>query len=61
MSIAEEIRVLTWDAGARRLGEIVDALQAKLDNLQQQVDACCGSSLQKIPQATTAEAPKTEP
>jgi len=31
MAYAEEIKTLTGDAGARRLGEIVDALTARLN------------------------------
>lgn len=38
MSYQAEISKLTLDAGARRLAQIVDAMQA-------QVDACCGGSI----------------
>ncbi len=58
MTIADEIKLLTTDPGARRLAEIAD-------QIQEQVNRCCdcGSDLRPaapIP-SPTPPAPATEP
>lgn len=58
MTIADEIKLLTTDPGARRLAEIAD-------QLQEQVNRCCdcGSDLRSAaPSPSLAQpAPATEP
>lgn len=43
-TVADEIKKLTSDPGARRLGEYIDKLQAQITTLQQKVADCCDPS-----------------
>jgi ABC-type Zn2+ transport system substrate-binding protein/surface adhesin len=58
MTIAEEIKLLTTDPGARRLAEIAD-------QIQEQVNRCCGYGSDLRPEAPSPSlappAPATEP
>lgn len=57
---AQQIRALTIDPGARRVGEVLDDMQAAIDALQAQVDSCCGETLAKKGKATHSNKPKSE-
>lgn len=52
MTIAEQIRLLTEDPGANQLAKIVDQLQT-------QVNACCGGGINNV--AGASESSKAPP
>lgn len=61
MTVADEIKRLTSDPGARKLGEYVDKMQAQLNVLEAKVAACCdgGSIARPATPTKPPEAPTT--
>lgn len=60
MSYADEIKKMTSDPGARRLGAIADDLEAKLVVLQRKVAACCEGPDLRSDQPPASDASATD-
>jgi hypothetical protein len=62
MSYADEIKKMTSDPGARRLGAIADDLAAKIAVLEKKVADCCGSegTSLRASQPPVSDAPATD-
>lgn len=60
MSYADEIKKMTSDPGARRLGAIADDLAAKIEVLERKVAACCEGPDLRSNQPPVADAPTTD-
>ena len=62
MSYADEIKKMTSDPGARRLGAIADDLAAKIAVLEKKVADCCGSegTALRANQPPVADAPAAD-
>ncbi len=60
MTVADEIKRLTSDPGARRLGEILDTVLTRISVLEEKVASCCGDGDDARPAART-EPPATPP
>lgn len=70
MSVADEIKRLTSDPGARKLGEYIDSVLARLSAaetkiaaLEEKVAACCGDTIARrsAPAQPSAPAEPTTP
>mgnify|MGYP000202128848 CR=1 FL=1 len=63
LTVAEEIKRLTSDPGARRLGEHVDSLLTRVKTLEEKVAACCAPNPNPVagPSPSTPEPPPAEP
>lgn len=57
-TVAEEIKRLTSDPGARKLGEYVDVVLSRLSVLEEKVASCCGDEDRH---AARTEPPATPP
>lgn len=61
MLIADEIKRLTSDPGARKAGEYLDQAFTRLATLEKTVAACCGGGGSVAPTPSPAPAPAPAP